>query len=84
MMVVDVATMTITSEAVTMIMRYADGRTMEGFILSRTEKTMRVAVKGGQDSMVLACVDGAWISEDYGPVHVEFEWQRQLAGLLVH
>ena len=59
-----------------MTIRHADGRTMEGFILSCTKKIMRVAVKGGQDAMVLTCVDGTWTSEDDAPVQVEFEWQR--------
>ena len=68
--------MTITLEVVNMTIRYADGRTMEGFILSRDEQVIRVAVKNQEDAMVLTCVNGTWISEDCEPVDVEFEWQR--------
>ena len=39
---------------------------------------MRVAVENGEDSVVLTCVDGTWISEEHAPVHVEFDWQRNL------
>ena len=59
-----------------MTIRYADGRTMEGFILSRDEQVIRVAVKSREDAMVLTCVNGTWISEDGGRVEVVFEWQR--------
>ena len=68
--------MAITLEVVNMTIRYADGRTMEGFILSRNEQVIRVAVKSREDAMVLTCVNGTWISEDCEPVDVEFEWQR--------
>jgi hypothetical protein len=75
-MVLEEAIVTITLEAVNMTIRYGDGRSLEGFILSRAENTMRVAVKGAGDSMVLTCVNGTWVSEDCCPVQVEFEWQR--------
>jgi uncharacterized Fe-S cluster-containing radical SAM superfamily protein len=75
-MVLEEAIVTISLEAVSMTIRYGDGRSLEALILSRTEKTMRVAVKGGDDSMVLTCVDGTWVSEDCCPVQVEFEWQQ--------
>ena len=75
-MVLDTAIMTITLEVVNMTIKYADGRTMEAFILSRTDKRMWVAVKGGDDAVVLTCVNGTWISEDCKPVELEFEWQR--------
>ena len=39
---------------------------------------MRVAVENGEDSVVLTCVNGTWISEEQAPVQVEFEWQRNL------
>ncbi|MGA3097304.1 MAG: hypothetical protein ABSF25_12670 [Bryobacteraceae bacterium] len=59
-----------------MTIRYADGRTSEAVILSRTENTMRVAIKGSDDVAEFVSVDGAWLSEDLGPVQVEFAWQR--------
>ena len=59
-----------------MTIKYADGRTMEGFILSRNDKTMRVAVKDGGDAVVLSCVNGTWTTEDCEAVEVEWEWQK--------
>lgn len=59
-----------------MTVRYADGRTTKGFILSRNDMLIRVAVEGGENTMVLACVNGTWISDVGAPVEIEFEWQR--------
>jgi hypothetical protein len=72
----DTAAVTINLEAVNMTITHADGRSVKGFILSRTENTMRVAIENGEDPMVLICIDGTWMSEDSIPVQVEFEWQR--------
>ena len=76
MMVMDAATITTTSEAVNMTIRYADGITIEGIILSRNDKAIRVAVKDGGDPVVLTCLNGTWTSEACEPVEVEFDWQR--------
>ena len=59
-----------------MTIRYADGRTSEAVILARTEKAMRVAIKGSDDVAEFLSVDGAWLAEDLGPVQIEFAWQR--------
>jgi hypothetical protein len=60
-----------------MIIKYADGRTMEGFLLSRHENSMRVALEDGQDVMEFIDVQGNWVSENLEPVEITFEWQRR-------
>jgi hypothetical protein len=63
-------------EASDMTIRYADGRVAEAVILARTENTMRVALKDSDDVADFVAADGAWLSEDLGPVQIEFAWQR--------
>jgi hypothetical protein len=76
MMDLDEATMTITSQFSKTTIKSLPGKTVQGAILSRNDKTMRVAVEGGDDAVVLKCVNGTWISEDCEPVEVTFDWQR--------
>jgi hypothetical protein len=59
-----------------MTIRYADGRTYEAVLLSRTETTLRVAAKGTDDVQAFTDVHGTWVSEDCEPVRIDFEWQR--------
>jgi hypothetical protein len=59
-----------------MTIKYADGRAVEGILLSRMEETMRVAVQDGDDAVEFRCIDGMWISENFEPVEIQFEWQR--------
>ena len=68
--------LTITLEVSAMTINYPDGRVAEGIILSRTENTMRVALKDGDDTEIFTCVEGTWISEDCEPVEIRFAWQR--------
>jgi hypothetical protein len=63
-------------EADDMTIRYPDGRTVEGAILSRTETAMRVAIRGSDDVAEFVAADGGWRSERLGPVQIEFAWQR--------
>lgn len=74
-MVLNATTMTINSEVDKIAIRYCAGKTVDGIILSRHETTIRVAVEGGDDAVVLTCVNGTWISEDWEPVEVQFHWQ---------
>jgi hypothetical protein len=60
-----------------MIIKYWDGRTMEGFLLSRHENSMRVALEGSQDVLEFTEVRGNWVTENLEPVEIAFEWQRQ-------
>ena len=56
-----------------MIIQYANGMTMEGVTLSRTESTMRVALRGHNDAIELFQLNGCWITEDWQPVRIEPE-----------
>jgi hypothetical protein len=59
-----------------MTIRYADGRTHEAVLLSRTDNTLRVAAKDTDDVQVFTDIHGTWVSEDCEPVRIDFEWQR--------
>jgi hypothetical protein len=58
-----------------MIIRYADGRSSEAVILSRTIITMRVVLQGADDATDLMYVKGGWYTEELEPVQVQFAWQ---------
>ena len=58
-----------------MTIRYADGRTLEAVVLSRTDNTLRVAAKNTDDVLVFSDFNGTWVSEDCEPVRIEFAWQ---------
>jgi len=60
-----------------MIIEYQDGKTTEGFLLSRQENSMRVALEGSQDVLEFVEIDGHWVGENLEPVEITFEWQRQ-------
>lgn len=61
-----------------MIIRYADGRSSEAILLSRTIITMRVVLQGADDAIDLMYIKGTWFAEDCEPVQVEFAWQSHL------
>jgi hypothetical protein len=54
-----------------MKIRYQDGTTFEGVTLFRSQQTMRVVVKGGDDVMELNNIRGTWVSDDCEPVMLE-------------
>jgi hypothetical protein len=54
-----------------MIIRYSNGKTLEGVTLSLTDNMMRVALSGHDDVMELYQVNGMWISEDCEAVQIE-------------
>ncbi len=60
-----------------MTIRYTDGRTYEAVLLSRSDDTLRIAVKNTEDVQLFNCINGTWVSEDCEPVHIDFEWQRR-------
>ena len=67
-------------EARYMTIRYANGQTIEAVLLSRAEKTMRVALQGSEDVVTLNDVNGTWVSDECEPVEVRFAWQQAAAG----
>ncbi len=60
-----------------MTIRYQNGTVIEGSTLFRTEETMRVAVKGGDDVMQFTNIHGTWVSEDCEPVIMEIGMTRR-------
>lgn len=60
-----------------MIIRYSNGQTFEAVLLSETENTMRIALKGSEDVLELKNINGTWVSDECEPVNVEFAWTRQ-------
>ena len=54
-----------------MKIRYQNGTVIEGSTLSRTEETMRIAVKGRDDVMQFTNIYGTWVSEECEPVIME-------------
>lgn len=58
-----------------MIIKYPDGRTVQGVILSRSDNIVRAALDGYDDAAEFTRLDGSWISEDSEPVQIEFGWQ---------
>ncbi|SPE40697.1 hypothetical protein SBA3_3860005 [Candidatus Sulfopaludibacter sp. SbA3] len=60
-----------------MKIRYQNGNAIEGITLSRTEQTLRVAVRGCDDAMEFTNIHGTWVSEDCEPVIVEVGMSRK-------
>lgn len=59
-----------------MVVKYPDGRMVEGLLLSQQESSMRVALEGNQDAAEFFKLQNNWVSEHLEPVEVSFEWQR--------
>ncbi len=59
-----------------MVIRYKDGAEIEAILLSRREGKLRVAAKGLDDALEFAEINGKWVSEDWEPVQIQFEWER--------
>ena len=53
-----------------MIIRYANGRTIQGVALARTDTTIRVALQGCHDVVQFTNMQGRWVSEDCEPVTI--------------
>jgi hypothetical protein len=63
-----------------MKIRYQNGNAVEAVTLSRTEKTMRVALAGSDDVLELTRVSGLWVTDDCEPVSIEFPSRRVPSG----
>jgi hypothetical protein len=59
-----------------MTIKYTDGRTVQGAILSRSDNVIRAALKVGDGAVKFTRLNGTWIAEDREPVQIEFAWQR--------
>jgi hypothetical protein len=58
---------------------YANGTVTEALLLSREGDTLRAAVPGEDDIRELTRTERGWITQEWEPVTIEFEWQRNLA-----
>ena len=54
------------------IIRYKNGRKLQGILLSLGNDEVRVAIKGGDDAAVFRRISGVWVSEDCEVVTFEF------------
>ena len=66
-----------------MTIRYTNGQIHEAVLLSRTETTMRLALQGHDDIVVLTLVNDVWVSDECEPVQVDFAWTRHDGAILV-
>jgi hypothetical protein len=62
-----------------MTIRYTNGQILEAVLLSRTPTTMRLAVQGHDDIVVLTRVTDVWVSDECDAVQVGFSWTEQVA-----
>ncbi len=61
-----------------MIITRPDGSAREAVLLSQSQNTIRVIMKGDEDVTEFFNVQGRWISENCEEVKVEFAWERKL------
>jgi hypothetical protein len=61
----------------TMTIQYADGRTVQGYILSRSDNSLRAVLSGCDGAVRFTRLHDRWIAEDCEPVQIEFAWQRR-------
>lgn len=59
-----------------MTITYSNGRSVEAALLSRTDKTLRVAIQGDEDATLFTNVNGSWVTEDCELAQIEFAWQQ--------
>jgi hypothetical protein len=59
-----------------MTINYPDGRVVEAILLSRGNDTLRAAVQGEDDAQIFNLISGTWVSEEDGPVRIEFAWEH--------
>jgi hypothetical protein len=59
-----------------MTINYPDGRVVEATLLSRGNDTLRAAVQGEDDAQIFNLISGTWVSEEDGPVRIEFAWEH--------
>src|SRR5689334_6341142 len=62
-----------------MTIRYSNGFSFEGTLLSRTAHSIRVVAKGYDDVREFRSRNGVWISEGCEPVQVEFAYTGKTA-----
>jgi hypothetical protein len=59
-----------------MTIRYSNGYTVDGILLSREGNSMRVAIQDCDEVEEFFEINGTWVSAACQPVDVEFAWMR--------
>ena len=60
-----------------MTIRYSNGYTVDGILLSREGNSMRVAIQDCDEVAEFFEINGTWVSVACEPVEVEFAWMRR-------
>jgi hypothetical protein len=60
-----------------MMITYLNGKTVQAVLLARDGDSVTVAIDGADDAMAFSRINGAWVSDDCEPVHIEFAWERR-------
>ena len=55
-----------------MLIKYKNGRVLQGMVLSFGNRLVRVAIKGSDDAAEFRMIDTVWVSEDCEVVRLEF------------
>ena len=60
-----------------MTINYPDGRVVKAILLSRGNDTLSAAVQGEDDAQIFILISGTWVSDEEGPVRIEFAWEHR-------
>jgi len=66
-----------------MTIRYANGKTIDGIVLSQHGGCIRAAVQDCEDVVEFTAENGVWSSEDSEPVQLKFAWERHASNDVV-
>jgi hypothetical protein len=58
---------------------YKNGTAVDAILLSRQGDTLRAAIRGDEDVREFTRLSDGWVTEEFEPVVLEFEWQRNPA-----
>jgi hypothetical protein len=58
------------------LIKYVNGRVLEGVVLSFGDRVVRVAIKDSDDAAEFRMTHGVWVSEDCEVVRLEFAGQN--------
>jgi hypothetical protein len=55
-----------------LLIRFNNGRVLQGVMLALGSQMVRVAIKGAEDAAEFRLINQTWVSEDCEPVTIEF------------
>ena len=56
----------------TLLIRFTNGKELQGVMLALWSEMVRVAVKGADDAVEFRLINQTWVSEDCEPVTIQF------------